>query len=116
MACPSDWEVPSTRALARAAEHPRGGSIAESLSSPHTPSPQDGWSTGYSRAARAHVALIVLVEKGSDGRAASSAEDGRAASSAEECSSSHSPQQASHSAELASEESGNLSKYLEGLR
>ena len=39
-----------------------------------------------------------------------------AASSAEECSSSHSPQQASHSAELASEESGNLSKYLEGLR
>ena len=34
---------------------PGGGSIAESLSSPHTPSPQDGWSsTGYSRAARAH--------------------------------------------------------------
>ena len=93
MACSSDWEVPSTGALARAAEHPRGGSIAESLSSPHTPSPTDGWSsTGY--AARAHVALLVLVEKVSDGRAASSAE---------ECSSSHSPQLASHSAELASQ-------------
>ena len=59
----SDWEVRSTGALARAAEHPRGGSIAESLSSPDTPNPLDGWSsTGYSRAARAHVALVVLVE------------------------------------------------------
>ena len=34
---------------------PGGGSIAESLSSPHTPSPQDGWSIGYSRAARART-------------------------------------------------------------